>query len=111
MNRGLVLSGLGHLGLILWVFLGDWFFMPAEPPLVQVASVSIVSAAQFDAMVAPAPKKPARPVRRPKRDPKRRPPTKSRAARIGPTVCELEGPMPILNRSKTETAMEESRTR
>jgi len=25
----------------------------------------------------------------------------SRAARIGPTVWELEGPMPILNRSKT----------
>ena len=24
-----------------------------------------------------------------------------RAARIGPTVCELDGPMPILNRSKT----------
>src|SRR6185369_2891896 len=31
--------------------------------------------------------------------------TKSRAARIGPTVCELLGPMPILKRSKTETAM------
>ena len=29
----------------------------------------------------------------------------SAAARIGPTVCELDGPMPILNRSKTETAM------
>ena len=31
--------------------------------------------------------------------------TKMRAARIGPTVCELDGPMPILKRSKTETAM------
>ena len=31
--------------------------------------------------------------------------TNMRAARIGPTVCELEGPMPILKRSKTETAM------
>jgi hypothetical protein len=28
-----------------------------------------------------------------------------RAARIGPTVCELLGPMPILKRSKTETAI------
>ncbi|GAA4609067.1 hypothetical protein GCM10023107_89790 [Actinoplanes octamycinicus] len=28
-----------------------------------------------------------------------------RAARIGPTVCELDGPIPIENRSKTETAM------
>jgi hypothetical protein len=23
---------------------------------------------------------------------------------MGPTVCELDGPMPILNKSKTETA-------
>src|SRR6476646_1884138 len=28
-----------------------------------------------------------------------------RAARIGPTVCELDGPMPILKRSKTLIAM------
>ena len=28
-----------------------------------------------------------------------------RAARMGPTVWELEGPMPILNRSKTLIAM------
>ncbi len=27
-----------------------------------------------------------------------------RAARIGPTVCELEGPMPMEKRSKTEMA-------
>jgi hypothetical protein len=27
---------------------------------------------------------------------------KRRAARIGPTVCELDGPMPILKMSKTE---------
>jgi len=29
----------------------------------------------------------------------------SRAARIGPTVCELDGPIPILKRSKTLTAI------
>ena len=37
-----------------------------------------------------------------------RPPSRRRnrpAARIGPTVCELDGPMPIENRSNTETAM------
>ena len=28
-----------------------------------------------------------------------------RAARIGPTVCELLGPMPIMKRSKTLMAM------
>src|SRR5690606_15682922 len=31
--------------------------------------------------------------------------TKRAAARIGPTVCEDEGPIPILNRSKRLTAM------
>ena len=31
--------------------------------------------------------------------------TNRRAARMGPTVCELDGPMPILKRSKTPTAM------
>jgi hypothetical protein len=30
---------------------------------------------------------------------------KRHAAIIGPTVCELDGPMPILNRSKTLTFM------
>ena len=32
--------------------------------------------------------------------------TKRNAARIGPTVCELDGPIPTLNRSNTEMAME-----
>jgi hypothetical protein len=31
--------------------------------------------------------------------------TNIRAARIGPTVCDLYGPMPVENRSKTLTAM------
>src|SRR5579862_7323871 len=31
--------------------------------------------------------------------------TKRRAARIGPTVWELEGPMPMVKRSKTLSAM------
>src|SRR5688572_20903329 len=31
------------------------------------------------------------------------PSANARAARIGPTVCELEGPIPIENRSRAET--------
>src|SRR5205814_2253145 len=31
-----------------------------------------------------------------------------RAARIGPTVCELDGPIPTLNKSKTLTATQNS---
>jgi len=30
---------------------------------------------------------------------------KAAAARMGPTVCELDGPIPMENRSKTPTAM------
>ena len=37
--------------------------------------------------------------------------TKRRAARIGPTVCELEGPMPILKSSKRLVFTGNSRAR
>jgi hypothetical protein len=30
---------------------------------------------------------------------------------MGPTVCELDGPMPTLNKSKTETATLDSESR
>ena len=37
--------------------------------------------------------------------PSSRPSAKVRAARIGPTVCDVDGPMPIENRSNTLMAM------
>lgn len=55
MNRGILISGIGHLGLILWVILGDWLFLPSDMPEIQVAEVSLVSAAEFDAMSSAAP--------------------------------------------------------
>ena len=51
MDRGAIISGAGHLGLILWVILGDWLFAPSDMPPVEVAQVSLMSAAEYDAMV------------------------------------------------------------
>jgi hypothetical protein len=56
MDRGAIISGAGHLGLILWVILGDWLFAPRDMPPVEIAQVSLMSAAEYDAMVASAPK-------------------------------------------------------
>ena len=58
MNRGLIISGAGHLGLILWVLLGDWFFLPSDAPVIQSANVSVISSAEFDAMQSEAPAAP-----------------------------------------------------
>ena len=52
-----------------------------------------------------APSDPNSSARIPATSPSRPPPARDSAnipaARIGPTVCELDGPMPILNKSKT----------
>ena len=58
MQTGTVISGAGHAALILWVILGDWLFDRSEPAAVEVAEVSLMSAAEFDAMVAAAPSTP-----------------------------------------------------
>ena len=56
MNRGVIISGIGHLGLILWAVLGGWLFAAQSTPEIKVADVSLVSAAEFDAMTSSAPK-------------------------------------------------------
>ncbi|HEX9857516.1 MAG TPA: cell envelope biogenesis protein TolA, partial [Paracoccaceae bacterium] len=58
MNKGVIISGIGHLGLILWVVLGDFLFTSKDAPEVAVTSVSLMSAAEFDAMAAAAPSTP-----------------------------------------------------
>ncbi len=65
MDRGTTISGIGHMGLILWVALGDWLFAPAEVPPIAVANVSMISESDFKALQASAPKPseaPAEPV-------------------------------------------------
>lgn len=64
MEKGQIISGVAHAGVILWVVLGDWLFRADTLPEMQVAEVSLMSSAEFDAMVASAPK-PAEPVAEP----------------------------------------------
>ncbi|MFD1809676.1 hypothetical protein ACFSHQ_21235 [Gemmobacter lanyuensis] len=54
MDRSFVLSGAGHLVLILWVLFGDFLFSPPEPEEMTVTSVSMISSAEFDAMMSGA---------------------------------------------------------
>ncbi|MGB8812368.1 MAG: cell envelope biogenesis protein TolA [Paracoccaceae bacterium] len=58
MNKGVIISGIGHLGLILWVVLGDFLFTAKDMPEINATSVSLLSEAEFDAMMAAAPSTP-----------------------------------------------------
>ena len=55
MNKGVIISGFGHVGLILWAILGGWISAPQEVPEIQVVDVSMISTAEFDAMTSSAP--------------------------------------------------------
>ncbi len=71
MTKGQIVSAIGHFCLLLWAVLGDWLFAPKDMPDVEVASVSLMSSAEFDEMMAisagsaatePAAAQPAEPV-------------------------------------------------
>ena len=68
MQTGTIVSGTGHVALILWVILGDWLFAPQETPPVQVAEVSLITSAELDAMTAAVPSTPE-PVDTPEPEP------------------------------------------
>jgi hypothetical protein len=85
MSTGTAISGAGHAAVILWVVLGDWLFAPDPAPEIAVAQVSLVSAAQFDAMVAAAPAKP---------DPAPEPPQPPAPDVVAPAPVEPELPLP-----------------
>jgi len=55
MEKGQIISGIAHGGVILWVILGDWLFRAPTLPEIEVAEVSLLSSAEFDAMMAAAP--------------------------------------------------------
>ena len=62
MEKGQIISGIAHAGVILWVVLGDWLFRADTLPEIEVAEVSLMSSAEFDAMMAAAPPPAAEPV-------------------------------------------------
>ena len=53
-----MVSGIGHAGVILWVLFGGLWFSSDNVPAVAATQVSLLSAAQFDALVAAAPTTP-----------------------------------------------------
>lgn len=62
MEKGQIISGIAHAGVILWVVLGDWLFRAETLPEIEVAEVSLMSSAEFDAMMAAAPPTAVEPV-------------------------------------------------
>jgi hypothetical protein len=57
-DTGTIISGVGHAGLILWVLLGDWLFQSQDMPALAATEVSLLSEAEYDALVAAAPSTP-----------------------------------------------------
>ena len=65
-QTGTVISAVGHLGVILWVLVGDWLFAADAVPEPIVMSVSTLTSAEFDALQAastPTPSEEPAPVR------------------------------------------------
>ena len=55
---GTIVSGGGHAAVILWVLFGGLWFSSNDAPAVAATEVSLLSAAEFDALVAAAPTTP-----------------------------------------------------
>lgn len=56
MDRGTKISAGLHVGLILWVAVGDFFFSDDVPPPIEAASVSLITDAELQGLEARAPK-------------------------------------------------------
>lgn len=109
---GLIVSGVGHLALILWALLGGIFFTPDASPPVQMAEVSLMSSDEFAALAARAPTAatdspaqpsapltseapPPKPKKQPKPEPSEPAPQEEQPAPdVAPDVAEVTPPTP-----------------
>jgi hypothetical protein len=57
-DTGTIISGIGHAGVILWVLFGGILFSPKDAPEMAATDVSLLSEAEFDALVEAAAKTP-----------------------------------------------------
>ena len=101
LNTGTIVSGLGHLALILWMLLGS-FFGSSEPLMpVAVTEVSLLTAAEFDALTAPdVPQPQLAPPTKPKPQPASKPQPEIKAqtqpvAPPPPTPKPTPKPVPV----------------
>ncbi|MFN4173134.1 MAG: cell envelope biogenesis protein TolA, partial [Pseudorhodobacter sp.] len=58
MDKGVIISGAGHAGLILWVLIGGFFQRPDDALAVPMTEVSLLSGAEFEALLAASPTAP-----------------------------------------------------
>ncbi len=109
---GLIVSGVGHLAVILWALLGGIFFTPDPSPPVQMAEVSLMSSDEFAALAAKAPTAatdspakpsapkaseapPPKPKKQPKPEPSKPAPQEEQPAPdVAPDVTEVTPPTP-----------------
>ncbi|NJS40303.1 MAG: hypothetical protein HC783_16310 [Rhodobacteraceae bacterium] len=65
-HTGTVASAVGHLGVVLWVLVGDWLFAADKPPETITMTASTITSAEFDLLQAastPTPSEETAPVR------------------------------------------------
>lgn len=89
MEKGQIISGIAHAGVILWVVLGDWLFRTDTLPEIQVAEVTLMTNSEFDAMMAAAP-----PAPQPVEEPAPQPQPEETAVEPPPPVEPSEPPPP-----------------
>ncbi|KAB2878082.1 MAG: hypothetical protein F9K34_18015, partial [Albidovulum sp.] len=53
---GMIVSGIAHAGVVLWLLVGGIFFSHDLPPPVATAEVTLMSEAEFSALQAAAPR-------------------------------------------------------
>lgn len=73
MDTGQKISGVAHIGLILWVMLFDIFSAPDDAASVPVSDVSLISAQDFAALSTPSAPPPAAPEPAPEPEPQPQP--------------------------------------
>jgi hypothetical protein len=76
-QTGTVVSAVGHIGVVLWVLIGDWLFAADVPPETITMTASTITSAEFDALQAastPTPSEEPAPVKpEPRPEPKPEP--------------------------------------
>ncbi|WP_050528490.1 hypothetical protein [Pseudorhodobacter aquimaris] len=92
MDKGTLFSGLGHAGLIAWVFIGGFFIRHDTVQEVAMTEVSLVSSAEFEAMQAAVPMPE---VARPEPAPQTSPDVDEVAPEAAPDLPDEQTPGPI----------------
>jgi hypothetical protein len=98
MRTGTIISGIGHLGLILWLLFGGLLTSSHEAPPILTSDVSLLSSAdlaQMTAAASPPPGKPQTDVAAPKPDAAETPPAPAPQPDAVPKPAPAPKPTPV----------------